>query len=80
MITKLSCIFSDIRDGNLKAILGLFFSLSRHKQQQKTQQQQQKQERQHQGEATDNHSNSKSGNLVNGEENQSRCVNKPNFC
>ncbi|XP_046579006.1 LOW QUALITY PROTEIN: neuron navigator 3-like [Haliotis rubra] len=29
----------DIKDGNLKAILGLFFSLSRFKQQQKTQQQ-----------------------------------------
>lgn len=25
----------DVRDGNLKAILGLFFALSRHKQQQK---------------------------------------------
>jgi len=25
----------DVRHGNLKAILGLFFSLSRHKQQQK---------------------------------------------
>ncbi|XP_025097067.1 neuron navigator 2-like isoform X3 [Pomacea canaliculata] len=30
----------DIKDGNLKAILGLFFSLSRYKQQQKTQQSQ----------------------------------------
>ncbi|XP_052123281.1 neuron navigator 2-like [Frankliniella occidentalis] len=29
----------DVRDGNLKAILGLFFALSRHKQQQKQQQQ-----------------------------------------
>lgn len=29
----------DVRDGNLKAILGLFFSLSRHKQRQKQQQQ-----------------------------------------
>lgn len=32
---------SDIKDGNLKAILGLFFSLSRFKQQQKTNQQKQ---------------------------------------
>ncbi|XP_012942982.1 putative uncharacterized protein DDB_G0271606 [Aplysia californica] len=39
----------DIKDGNLKSILGLFFSLSRYKQQQKTlQQQQQKQQRQQQ--------------------------------
>ena len=49
---------ADIRDGNLKAILGLFFSLSRYKQQQKTQQQQQQQHKQeqrtHQGETTDN--------------------------
>ena len=30
----------DIKDGNLKAILGLFFSLSRFKQQQKSAQQQ----------------------------------------
>lgn len=28
--------FADIRDGQLKAILGLFFSLSRYKQQQKS--------------------------------------------
>ncbi|KAL4233016.1 Neuron navigator [Mactra antiquata] len=67
----------DIRDGNLKAILGLFFSLSRHKQQQKTQQQQQKQERQqqqqqHQVESSDNHSNNKTGSQINGEDNQSR--------
>ncbi|XP_013405950.1 neuron navigator 2 isoform X3 [Lingula anatina] len=34
----------DIKDGNLKAILGLFFSLSRFKQQQKQQQQQQQQQ------------------------------------
>ena len=32
---------SDIKDGNLKAILGLFFSLSRYKQQQKAASQQQ---------------------------------------
>ncbi len=32
-------LLADIKDGNLKAILGLFFSLSRFKQQQKTQQQ-----------------------------------------
>ena len=68
---------ADIRDGNLKAILGLFFSLSRHKQQQKTAQQQQKQEQRHQqqqqqqGESTEGHS-SKGGNQVNGEEGQSR--------
>lgn len=77
LLIKAVKIFLDIRDGNLKAILGLFFSLSRHKQQQKTQQQQQqqqqKQERhQQQGETTDNHSNNKVGNLVNGDENQSR--------
>ncbi|RUS81052.1 hypothetical protein EGW08_011192 [Elysia chlorotica] len=34
----------DIKDGNLKSILGLFFSLSRYKQQQKTLLQQQKQQ------------------------------------
>ncbi|CAL1533636.1 unnamed protein product, partial [Lymnaea stagnalis] len=39
----------DIKDGNLKSILGLFFSLSRYKQQQKTlQQQKQQQQRQQQ--------------------------------
>lgn len=74
---------ADIRDGNLKAILGLFFSLSRHKQQQKTQQQQQKQEQrqlqqqQHQGEGTEGHSG-KGGNQVNGEEGQSRYASKNN--
>ena len=36
-------IFSDIKDGNLKSILGLFFNLSRYKQQQKALQQQQQQ-------------------------------------
>ena len=35
---------ADIKDGNLKAILGLFFSLSRYKQQQKAAQQQQQQQ------------------------------------
>ncbi len=35
-----SFVAADIKDGNLKAILGLFFSLSRYKQQQKTQHQQ----------------------------------------
>ncbi|KAG8313273.1 neuron navigator [Homalodisca vitripennis] len=35
----------DVRDGNLKAILGLFFALSKHKQQQKQQTQQQLVER-----------------------------------
>ena len=79
------CVFrTDIRDGNLKAILGLFFSLSRHKQQQKTQQQQQKSQLQqqqqkqeqrhlqsHQGETTnDNHN--KNSNLTNGDDAQSR--------
>lgn len=34
----------DIRDGNLKAILGLFFALSKHKQQQKQNIQQQQQQ------------------------------------
>ena len=66
---------ADIRDGNLKAILGLFFSLSRYKQQQKTQQQQQQQhkqgERGHQGEGTDNQGN-KPTVQTNGEETQSR--------
>lgn len=70
--------FADIRDGNLKAILGLFFSLSRHKQQQKTQQQQQKQQQQqqqqHPGESTEGHTG-KGGNLVNGEEGLSRYEN-----
>ncbi|CAG5133889.1 unnamed protein product [Candidula unifasciata] len=37
----------DIKDGNLKSILGLFFSLSRYKQQQKSLQQQHKQQHQH---------------------------------
>ncbi|BFZ10267.1 hypothetical protein BsWGS_13306 [Bradybaena similaris] len=37
----------DIKDGNLKSILGLFFSLSRYKQHQKSLQQQQKQHQQH---------------------------------
>ena len=65
---------TDIRDGNLKAILGLFFSLSRYKQQQKTQQQQHKQgERTHQGEATDNQGN-KPTVQTNGEETQSRYI------
>lgn len=36
------CFVSDIKDGNLKSILGLFFSLSRFKQQQKSLQQQNK--------------------------------------
>ena len=66
---------ADIRDGNLKAILGLFFSLSRYKQQQKTQQQQQQQhkqgERNHPGEGTDNQGN-KPAVQTNGEETQSR--------
>ena len=38
------CCLTEIRNGNLKAILGLFFSLSRYKQQQ---QQPQKQQPQH---------------------------------
>ncbi|KAH9505652.1 Neuron navigator 3, partial [Bulinus truncatus] len=38
----------DIKDGNLKSILGLFFSLSRYKQQQKTLQQQKQQQQKQQ--------------------------------
>lgn len=40
MVVFVLLLFADIKDGNLKAILGLFFSLSRYKQQQKTQQSQ----------------------------------------
>jgi neuron navigator 2 len=38
MLNALCFSVADVREGNLKAILGLFFSLSRFKQQQKTQQ------------------------------------------
>jgi neuron navigator 2 len=60
--------FSDIKDGNLKAILGLFFSLSRYKQQQKTQHKQEH-SKAHSGETT--HQGS-SKNQLNGGEMQSR--------
>ncbi|XP_052238109.1 neuron navigator 3-like isoform X5 [Dreissena polymorpha] len=62
----------DIRDGNLKAILGLFFSLSRHKQQQKTQQQQHQQQLKQEQRHLAGEYAEKGGNSVNGEDSQSR--------
>ncbi|KAL3881382.1 hypothetical protein ACJMK2_027830 [Sinanodonta woodiana] len=56
----------DIKDGNLKSILSLFFNLSRYKQQQKSQQQHKDQhQRPHPGEATNT-------NQTNGDDVQSR--------
>jgi len=68
---------TDIREGNLKAILGLFFSLSRHKQQQKSAAHQQKtqqtlrQEQRHlvTGETTTDTAHGRGGNP---DDNQSR--------
>ncbi|GFO49081.1 neuron navigator 2 [Plakobranchus ocellatus] len=77
----------DIKDGNLKSILGLFFSLSRYKQQQKTLLQQQKQQQlkqqqqqqQQRGQSStssssvvDNNSNSSGKAIANGGETISR--------
>ncbi|XP_076079389.1 uncharacterized protein LOC143049654 isoform X9 [Mytilus galloprovincialis] len=60
----------DIKDGNLKAILGLFFSLSRYKQQQKTQQKQEH-NKCHLGETTHQSSGS-SKNQLSSSDSQSR--------
>ncbi|XP_071136244.1 neuron navigator 2-like isoform X30 [Mytilus edulis] len=60
----------DIKDGNLKAILGLFFSLSRYKQQQKTQQKQEH-NKCHVGETTHQSSGS-SKNQLSSSDSQSR--------
>ncbi|CAC5357108.1 unnamed protein product [Mytilus coruscus] len=60
----------DIKDGNLKAILGLFFSLSRYKQQQKTQQKQEH-NKCHSGETTHQSSGS-SKNQLSSSDSQSR--------